>query len=305
MRKEAAVKNKMKTSWDDRLFDIIVNVILAFFVLVVAYPLYFVLIASVTDPQYVNNGTVLLYPIEMTWLGYQNVFANSKIWIGYANTLLYTSCGTILGTCVVLMAGYALSREDLPGRKIIMRLLVFTMYFGGGLIPFYLIVKTLNLTNTRTAMMILGSVSTYNIIVVRSFMEANIPRELEEAAIVDGCGNGRMFFQIIVPLSKAVAAVMVLFIAVQHWNSYFNAMIFLTDSKKYPLQLVLRDILLSASAASNSTDVTDPSAAMKMEIMVQVIKYGIIVVSTLPIICVYPFIQKYFVKGVMIGAVKG
>ncbi len=298
-------RNKKKKAWDDILFTVISNIILLFFVVIVAYPIYFVVIASVTDPMYVNNGSILLYPKGFTLLGYQKVLQNTKLWTGYANTILYTVCGTALGVMSTLMAGYSLSRKDLPGRGILMKLFVFTMYFGGGMIPYYLVVKGLGLVDSRMAMIVLGSISAYNIIVVRSFMESTVPDELMEAATIDGCGNGIFFFKIVIPISKAVIAVMVLFIAVGYWNSYFNAMIFLTDSSKYPLQLVLREILLTASVASNNAAVMDPEAALKLETMVQVIKYGVIVVSTAPIICVYPFVQKYFVKGVMIGSIKG
>ena len=296
---------KMKVSWDDRIYGILTNFFLVVFVILVAYPIYFVVVASVSDPQYVNNGAILLYPKGFTLLGYEKVFADDRIWSGYGNTILYTFFGTILGTSVVTMAGYALSRKDLLGRGIIMKIIVFTMYFSGGMIPFYLVVRNLNLVNSRLLMVILGSVSAYNIIIVRSFMTANISEDLREAATIDGCGNGYFFFRIVVPLSKAVIAVMVLFIAVSYWNAYFNAMIFLTDRDKYPLQLYLREILLITSASSSSAAELDPETALRLETMVQVIKYGVIVVSTAPIMCVYPFIQKYFVKGVMIGSVKG
>ena len=261
--------------------------------------------ASLLHPLLLSFLFPIVLPKLQNYLGYEQVFANKQIWTGYANTIFYTVSGTALGTGITILAGYALSRKDLPGRKIIMKLIVFTMYFGGGMIPFYLVVKSLGMINSRTVMVLLGGVSAYNIIVVRSFMESSIPDELWDAATIDGCGDGGFFAKIVLPLSKAVIAVMVLFIAVGYWNSYFNAMIFLTDSDKYPLQLVLRNILLTASASSNTAALTDPEASMRLEQAVQVIKYGIIVVSTAPIICVYPFVQKYFVKGVMIGAVKG
>ena len=295
---------KMRQSWDDKLFSVVSSVLLVGFVIIVAYPVYFVIVASVSDPVYVNNGALLLYPKGFTLLGYERVVANKDIWIGYANTILYTVCGSALGTIVVLMAGYSFSRTDLPGRGLIMKLFIFTMYFSGGTIPFFLAVKGMGLVNTRLAMILLGSVSVYNIIVVRSFMQSNIPDELMDAATIDGCGNGRFFWQIVLPLSKAVTAVIVLYIAVSQWNSYFNAMILLTDRDKYPLQLFLRQILLEASTANSDTSV-DAAAAAQLQTMGEVIKYGVIVISTAPIICVYPFIQKYFVKGVMIGSVKG
>lgn len=204
-----------------------------------------------------------------------------------------------------MMAGYALSRKDLPFRNILMGYFVFTMYFGGGLIPFYMVVKKLHLTNTRMLMILVSAVAVYNIIITRSFMENDIPEELRDAARVDGCGNGRFFFKIVFPLSKAIMAVLILYIAVVYWDSYFNPMIFLTDRDKYPLALYLREILLTAATGAANSITTDADAARKLQTMVQVIKYGVIVVSTLPIVCVYPFLQKYFVKGVMIGSIKG
>jgi putative aldouronate transport system permease protein len=205
-----------------------------------------------------------------------------------------------------MFAGFSLAKRDLPGRNFIMLMYIFTMYFGGGMIPYYLVVKGLGMLNLRITLIILGSVSVYNIIVVRSFMASNIPDDLWDAATIDGCGIGRFFFKIVMPLSRAVIAVMVLYIAVSHWNSYFNAMMFITDSSKYPLQLFLREILMIGQAMNTEAELLmDPESAEAVRQMVMVIKYSIIVVATVPILCVYPFIQKYFVKGVMIGSVKG
>ena len=192
----------------------------------------------------------------------------------------------------------------LPGRNILMALLVFTMYFSGGLIPTYLVIKGLHLTNTRILLIIMGSVSVYNIILIRSFFANTLPRELQDAAFIDGCGNAGYFFRIALPLSKAIIAVIALYVAVAHWNSYFNAMIYVTDRAKQPLQLYLREILLMSQTTDSLTEM-DPQAAAQLNRMVEVIKYGVIVVSTVPIICVYPFLQKYFVKGIMIGSIKG
>lgn len=299
--------NKIKSrSWDDALFTWVCRIFLFIMVVVTLYPVYFVVVASFSDPIYVNNGTFLIFPKGFTVKGYIEVFKDSRIWTGYANTILYTVGGTVFGAAVTLLAGYALSRKDLPGRSIIMKLLVFTMYFSGGMIPFYLVVKGMGLLDTRISMIILGSLSVYNIIVVRSFMSSNIPDELFDAATIDGCGNGRFFMQIVIPLSKAVIAVIVLYIAVSKWNSYFNAMLLLTDSDKYPLQIFLRQILLAGEAMVNNTEtMQDMQAAAELRNMAMVVKYSVIVVATAPIICVYPFIQKYFVKGVMIGSVKG
>lgn len=299
---------KMKQSWDDRMFDIICNVFLILFVVVVFYPLYYIVIASFSDPLYATTGTPLLYPKGITFEGYKMVLEEKRIWSGYANTIFYTLCGTLLGVSMTVMAGYALSRKDLPGRGILMKIYIFTMYFGGGMIPTFMVVKKLGLLNTRALMIIMGCVSVYNIIVVRSFMQGNIPDELLDAAKIDGCGNGRFFLQIVVPLSKAIIAVMVLYIAVSYWNSYMNAVIYITDEKMYPLQLQLKKILYAVQSAISGVD---QNSAEGMEFLrdsvkkTQLIKYGAIVVSTVPVLCIYPFIQKYFVKGVMVGSVKG
>ena len=294
----------IKRSWDDRIFDWVCNGLLFLFVIIVAYPLWFVLMASFSDPVYVNNGTFLIYPRGFTLEGYMMVFEDARIWRGYLNTIIYTVGGTLFGVIVVMLAGYAFSRKDLVGGPTIMKLFVFTMYFSGGTIPLYLVIQKLGLLDTRFLMIVLGSVSVYNIIVVRSFMVSNIPDELHDAATIDGCGNGKFFFQIVLPLSKAVAAVMVLYIAVGHWNSYFNAMMYMSDGTKHPLQVYLRDVLVMSSSMAGNLDL-DPEERMRLEQMTMIIKYAIIVVSTGPILCVYPFVQKYFVKGVMIGSVKG
>lgn len=303
MEKTAGVKPRKVTQ--DIVFNAIVVLILLFLIVIMAYPIYFVLVASFSDPTYVNNGEMLLYPKGFTLLGYEKVFEESRVWIGYGNTLLYTVLGTALGVFFTMMAGFSLSRRELPFRNVIMGYFVFTMYFSGGLIPYYMVIKSMNLTNTRFLMVIISSIAVYNIIITRSFMLSNVAEELRDAARIDGCGDGRFFFQIVIPLSKAIAAVLVLYLAVTYWNSYFNPMIFLTDRSKYPLALYLREILLTVSTNAQASVTSDASAAAMLQKMSQVIKYGIIVVSTLPIICVYPFLQKYFVKGVMIGSVKG
>lgn len=289
----------------DTVFDAVVAVLLILLLFIMAYPIWFVLMASFSDPAYVNSGALLLFPKGFTLLGYQKVFEEARIWVGYLNTLFYTVGGTFLGMLLTMMAGFALSRRELPLRNAFMGYFVFTMYFGGGLIPFYMVMKGLHLTNTRLLMLIISSISVYNIIITRSFLESNIPEELRDAARVDGCGNTRFFFQIVLPLSHAVMAVLVLYIAVTYWNSYFYPMIFLTDRSKYPLAVYLREILVTTGTGASSAVASDAEAARKLQTMTQVIKYGVIVVSTLPIIVLYPFLQKHFVKGVMIGSIKG
>lgn len=306
-QKEKTALTHINNCAQDKIFMTVLYVVLALVLIVVIYPLLFVLFASMSDPQYVNSGALLLYPKGFNLLGYQQVFRDQRILIGYGNTIYYTVFGTILAVAVNMMGGYALSRDDLPGRGIVMALFVFTMYFGGGMIPFYLIVRNLHLTNTRTILVLLGGTSVYNMIIVRSFFISTIPRELQEAAEIDGCGTGRFFFSIVMPLSKAITAVIVLYCAVGQWNAYFNALIFISDRDKFPLQIFLREILLTAKTYESADVLSTLSGddLARMQRMSEVTKYGVIVVSTLPIIALYPFLQKYFVKGVMIGSLKG
>ena len=301
----AKVKSKrIRRAWDDRIFDWICGGFVCLLIFAVAYPLWFVVMASFSDPMYVNTGAFLIIPRGFNIDGYKMVFTDASIWRAYMNTIYYTVAGTLFGVAVTLLGGYALSRKDLIGRSPVMLLFTFTMYFSGGTIPLYLTIQSLGLLDTSAVMIILGSVTVYNIIVVRSFMVSNVPDDLFDAAKIDGCGNGRFFFQIVLPLSKAVIAIMVLYIAVHHWNSYFNAMMYLTDETKQPLQILLREILVLSKSMATDPNM-DAETAERMEQMSMVIKYAFIVISTAPILCVYPFIQKYFVKGVMVGSVKG
>lgn len=296
--------NKIKEPVFDQVFYLITFIILLALLVIIIYPIWFVCMASLSDPQYVNNGTILIVPKGLTFLGYERTLKDITIWQSYLNTIIYTAGGTIIGTFCTVLAGYALSRDDLPGAGIIMKLFVFTMYFQGGMIPFYIIINKLHLQNTRFLLIIVMCISVYNIILVRSYMASSMPKDLFEAASIDGCGNVRYMFQIVIPLSKAIIAVIALYIAVSYWNSYFYPMIFMNDASKLPLQNKLREILLVANQNTADTG-TDPLAAQQMLKMASVMKYAAIVVSTVPIICVYPFIQKYFVQGVMIGSIKG
>ncbi len=270
-------------------------------VVICTYPVWFALVASFSDPTYVNSGELLLWPKGAHLTGYKMVLEDWRILTGYKNTLLYTLCGTLLGLFVSLAAGYSFSRKDLPGRKVLMLLMVFTMFFHGGMIPTYLTVKSLGLINTRAVLIIVGSVSVYNIILIRTFFMSSIPSEMMEAAFIDGCSNTRFFFFFVLPLSKAIIAVIGLYLAVGYWNNYFNALLYVTDRNLHPLQLFLRDILISAQ----STDIVDGDLASEFKKNVQIVKYAVIVVSTIPVMCLYPFLQKYFVQGVMLGSVKG
>ena len=288
----------------DKASDIILVTICTVVLLIVAYPLYYVLIASFSDPYDVYAGKTFLLPSGFTFDGYKAVFADPKIVSGFLNSVKYTVIGTIFSVVMLYITAYPLAQKDLPGRKWISLFFVFTMYFQGGTIPFYILINNLGLMNTRFLMIIVSCITVYNIILVRSFCASSLPRDLWEAASIDGCSNIRYVFQMVFPLSKAIIAVIALYIAVSYWNSYFWPMIFLQDANKLPLQNVLREILLIANMNTQDTG-TDPMAAQRLQQMASVIKYSAIVVSTVPIICVYPFIQKYFVQGVMIGSIKG
>ncbi|WP_321004324.1 carbohydrate ABC transporter permease [Eisenbergiella porci] len=244
-----------------------------------------------------------MWPVDFSLEGYKAVFHTPSVWIGFRNSLFYTIAGTLINILVTMIAAYSLARPDLPGRNGIMLFFTFTMFFSGGMITGYMLVRSLHILNTIWAMLIPGALGVYNLIIARTFIESNIPTELLEAAQMDGCSDIRFFANIVLPLSKAVIAVLVLFYGVSHWNSYFNAMIYLNDKELYPLTIYLKEILM-ASQIDPST-VADPELQNQIARMAAVIKYALIVVSMIPILILYPFIQKYFVKGVMIGSVKG
>jgi putative aldouronate transport system permease protein len=294
--------NGISRSRADKAFDIMDYVLLTIAFLLVAYPLYFVIIASVSDPIAVYEGRVILYPIKPTLEGYARIFSYESLFIGYKNTIIYTLAGTAINVVLTVTAGYALSRKELVGRNVMMMGVMFTMIFSGGMIPTYLLVRQLGLYNTMWALILPGAVSTWNLIVCRTFFQQTIPDELREAADLDGCGDVAFFLRVVLPLSSSIIAVMVLFYAVSHWNSYYNALIYLSSTSKYPLQLVLRNILIVNTMDDMVNDVATQAAQQRMG---DLIKYGMIIVSSLPLLILYPFLQKYFVKGVMIGAIKG
>lgn len=291
----------------DKIIKILIYVFLGFATLIVLYPLVYIISASVSDPADVNSGKMWLFPKGLTFEGYRIIFENGAIWKGYLNTVFYTVLGTTINLAVTIPAAYALSRKDFAGRNLFMAMFVLTMFFSGGLIPTYLVVKSLGLIDTIWAMVLPNAAAVWNIVIARVFFQSTIPKELEEAAIIDGASNFKMFFKIILPLSMPIIAVMGLFYGVGHWNGYFNALIYLSDKELFPLQLVLREILVLQEMASQNTDVTGSMAeAMhSKQQLAAVIKYGVMIVSTLPIIIIYPFLQRFFVKGVMIGSLKG
>jgi putative aldouronate transport system permease protein len=261
-----------------------------------------VVIASFSDPSAVASGQVWLFPKGFTLDGYKELLRHSEIWIGYGNTILYTVVGTLIGLFVNILAAYALSRKDLVGRKFFTFLFVFTMFFNGGLIPTYLTIQDFHLYDTFWVMVLPFSVIVFHIIIARTFFQNSIPQELYDSASIDGCGNIHYFVKIVLPLSKAVIAVIALWTAVGMWNSYFNALIYLKDSSKYPLQLILRNILITNNLKMSFGSGEAMQIALRLS---NLMRYSVIIVSTLPILCLYPFVQKHFNQGVMIGAVKG
>lgn len=294
---------ELKAAGSDRTFNIVNNTILTIVLLLVLYPLYFIVIASISDPDHVAMGSVWIIPKGINFEGYKSIFKDLVIWSGYRNSIIYTSIGTFVNISVTILAAYSLSRKDLVGRNIIMFLFTFTMFFSGGLIPTYLVVKNLNLIDKIGAMVLPNALSVYYLIIARTFFVTSIPVEIREAAVIDGCANTKFFISIVLPLSKAIIAVLALFYAVSHWNSYFNALIYMRHEDKYPLQLVLRGILLQNEIRENMTDITGDASEIQRK--VDLIKYGIIIVASLPVLIAYPFAQRYFIKGVMIGSIKG
>lgn len=294
---------KIKKTLGDRIFDIVNYAFLTVLTFVILYPCYYVLVASVSDPVKIYDGSgFILWPRDFALYSYKMVFENTKLWRSYANTIFYVSTGTFLSVILTTSAAYCASRKTLPGKNLIMFLIMFTMYFSGGLIPTYLVVSGLGITDTYLAMILPGAVSTYNLFITLSYFRG-IPDSMEEAAKIDGASEYKIYYKVMLPLAKPIVAVISLYYAVGIWNNYFTAMIYLTNPKLYPLQLILKEILLqsggvAAEAAAVASEADGSAYAAN-------IRYATIVISTIPILCAYPFIQKYFIKGVMIGAIKG
>lgn len=293
--------NKKKQG-NDRVFNFINGLIMVIVCVFIAYPLWYVLAASFTDPAVVNSGKLLILPEKIFLGGYKKILEYKPIWTGYLNTIKYTVAGTAVSIAITVPCAYALSRKDLAGRKILSILFTFTMFFNGGIIPLYLVINKIEIYDTIFAMILPSAVSVYNLIVCRSFFDANVPDELVEAAKLDGCNDFDVFFRIVLPISSTIIAVMVLFYATSIWNSFMNALMFMGNQSKMPLQVILRNLILSNQASSVLSAGTEMIDRMKLA---EQLKYGVIVVSALPLLVVYPFVQKYFAKGVMVGAVKG
>ncbi|UUI41212.1 carbohydrate ABC transporter permease [Oceanobacillus oncorhynchi] len=287
----------------DRGFDWINTIFLLIILVLIVYPLIFVLSASISDPQAVSSGRMWLWPVDITFKGYERVFANDAIWLGYKNTIIYTFVGTAIHLFVLLPCAYALSRKELMAKKFILWFILFTMLFNGGLIPTYLVVQSLGMLDTMWAIIIPNVVGAWSILVARAFFQQSIPDQLVEASKIDGASDFYIFIRVVLPLSLPIIAVMALFHAVNLWNQYFNALIYLSDRDKYPLQLILREILVV-----NQMQLNDPGGSAESLVdqvkTTGLIKYAVIIVSSLPLLLVYPFVQRFFVQGVLIGSIK-
>lgn len=296
----------IKDTFSDKIFKVCNYIFLTIALLIVLYPIIFIISASISNPRFVNGGEMWLWPKGLNIEGYKMVFENKSIWNGYKNTIIYTLVGTAINLFVTIPGAYALSRKDLVGRGFMMAILVVTMFISGGLIPSYLLIKNLGMINTIWALVIPGAASVYNVIVCRTFFQTSIPGELAESAKIDGASNFTLFTKIVVPLSAPIIAVMALFYGVGHWNSYFGAMIYLKDQDLYPLQLVLRQILvLQQMSGEMSMNSATAELLEHQATVADTVKYAVIIIATLPLIIIYPFMQRFFVKGVMIGSVKG
>jgi len=287
----------------DRVFSICCDAILALVAFSVLYPLIFIVSASLSDSLAVIQGRVWLWPVEPTIEGYQAVFRSSRVPQGFINSIYVMCVGTTINVVLTIALAYPLSRKDLYGRRVFMGLVTFTMLFSGGLIPSFLLVRSLGMYNTFWAIILPGAVGVYNMIVARTFFQSNIPQDLLEAAVIEGCGDFYFLLRIVIPLSAPIIAVLTMFYAVGHWNSYFNAMIYLRDPAKRTLQLVLRDILIINQMGEDLF--TDAETMRRQQGLAQLLRYSLMVVACIPMLVLYPFIQKHFVKGIMVGAIKG
>lgn len=296
-------KNNIKLTGNDMTFTIVNYTFLTICLLVVLYPLVYILSSSFSSAEAVISSRVWLFPVDPSLMGYQAVFRNSQIWTGYMNSAFYTFFGTIISVILTIMAGYPLSKRDFYGRNLIMGLFTFTMLFSGGLIPYYLVIKNLNILDTRWAMLLPNAMAVWNVIIARTYFQNTIPEELAEAAELDGCSDAAFIFRVVVPLSGPIIAVMVLFYAVGQWNSYFDAMILLKNNNLFPLQIILRNILIQNQIDPNM--IVDVKILLRNQGMKDLLKYSLIVVASAPVLALYPFVQKYFIKGIMVGAIKG
>ncbi|MBU5348267.1 carbohydrate ABC transporter permease [Paenibacillus lautus] len=292
---------RIKESLGDRIFLTVTYILLTLVLIAVLYPLIYIVSSSLSSPSAVSAGKVWLWPVDVSLAGYEAVFRNGQVLTGYANSLFYTVAGTFISVSLTIMVAYPLSKKSFFGRTPLMVFITFTMLFSGGLIPTYLVVKSMGMIDTRWALLIPNAVWVWQVIIARTFFQTSIPDELSEAADIDGCSDIRYIFSVVLPLAKPIIAVLSLMYAVGQWNAYFDALIYLKSQSLYPLQLILRSILIQGSGTGNM----DAGEMVKQQQMAELMKYSLIVVASLPVLVIYPFVQRYFVQGMLIGSVKG
>ncbi|MCL2058676.1 MAG: carbohydrate ABC transporter permease [Oscillospiraceae bacterium] len=297
------VRRKVRLSLGDKVFYRTTEVVITLFFLIVLYPLIYVVSSSFSGGRAVLAGRVVLWPVDFGVEGYRIVFQYKEVFRSFFNSVGYTTLGTTINIAMTMMCAYALARRTLPFRNIFMFLFTFTMFFNGGMIPNYMLIRNLGIMNTVWALVLPGAISVYNMIIARTFMQSTLPNEMLEAAQIDGCNDVRFFFQMVLPLSKAIIAVLCVYYVVGHWNSWFNAFLYINGREKYPLQLVLREILINNTFDANRQ--MDPELVRRMQGISDLMKYSLIVIASTPMMLVYPFAQKFFVRGVMIGSIKG
>jgi multiple sugar transport system permease protein/putative aldouronate transport system permease protein len=297
------IRRKVRLSTGDRVFYITTETLITIFFIIVLYPLIYVVSSSFSDGKAVLAGRVFLLPVDIGIEGYKIVFKYKEVFHSFVNSVWYSSLGTSINLAMTMMCAYALARRTLPFRNIFMFMFTFTMFFNGGMIPNYMLIRNLGIMNTTWALVLPGAISVYNMIIARTFLQSTIPNEMLEAAQIDGCNDVRFFFQMVLPLSKALIAVLCVYYVVGHWNSWFNAFIYINAREKYPLQLVLREILINNTFDAQRQ--MDPELVRKMQGISDLMKYSLIVIASTPMMLVYPFAQKFFIQGVMIGSIKG
>ena len=300
--RRAARARRIRESRTDRMFMFCVYLLLAVFLAVVLLPLVYIVASSFSSPEAVSSGRVLFWPVEFSLRGYRAVFENPQVLRGYANSLFYTVAGTLVSVVMTIAIAYPMSRRTLVGRNLVMSLIVFTMLFTGGLIPTYLVVQQVGLLDTRWALIVPQAIGVWQVIIARTYFRTVIPDELAEAAQLDGCGDLRFLWSVVIPLAKPMIAVVALMYAIMQWNSYFDALIYLKNPDLFPLQLVLRNILILNTYSGGAIDA---SVVLQRQQLADLLKYSLIVVASVPVLLIYPFVARYFTKGIMIGAVKG
>ena len=299
------MQKRIKLSKEDRIYLGIVYLFLGIFTVCTLYPLIYVVSCSFSSPEALVQGRVFFLPVEPGLQGYRAVLNNTRVWRGYLNTIIYTVFGTVLGVMVTIIGAYVLSRKEFPPRKVLTAIFMVTIFFGGGTIPTYLWLNNMKLLNTIWAIILPGAFNVWLAVVGRTFIQSSIPEELFEATSLDGGDYIQYFLRVVMPLAKPILAVLALNFALSHWNSYYSALLYLNDASKYPLQIVLRDILIQNTVDLTNVVGVDVNNALHNQYLSELLKYSLIIVSSLPLLIVYPFIQKYFIKGVMIGSVKG